>query len=87
MDVSESGPVNYVDRMQKTMVKPIDANNVALHRIGDLQWLSLPDGPFKAYQCVRSINSVCSVQLWEHFVELLHLTENLWFFTSNMIMV
>ncbi len=64
-----SGTVNYVDRIQMTMVKLTDANKEALNRYGSLHELSLPDA---LYEASGWVDGTCSIQLLQHSAELLH---------------
>ena len=76
IDVMGGGTMNYVDRIQMTMVKLTDANKAALYRYGDLERLSLPDALYHAYKSAQNIGGMCRIQLLQRSAELLHPVAN-----------
>ncbi len=70
------GTLNYLDRMQMTMVKLTDANKSVLNRYGELENSALPDALYKASRAI-GIDNTCSIQLLQRSAELLHPEANL----------
>ncbi len=64
--------LNYVDRMQMTIVKLTEANKSALNQYGNLQKLSLPDALLEAYWNALDIDETCRIQLLQRSGELHH---------------
>ncbi len=73
-----SGTVNFVDRIQTTIVKLTKANKEALNRYGNLDELSLADALFEASLFVAPTDETCFIQLRQRSAELLHPASNVW---------
>ena len=83
-EMMEKGTVNYVERIQITVVKLTDENKAALNRFGYLGRFSLADALFEASELVFYTDRMCSFQLLQRSAELLHPDAN-WIMGANLV--
>ena len=77
-EVIGTGSLNYVDRIQLTMVKLTKANKEALNRYTNLDELPLPDALYHAGDLVIDTDETCAIQLVQCSAELLNPLANSW---------